>query len=291
MNAEARLPDPPTGEPSAGPARVPKGGRNLPVAVVTALILLALIILCFILGPDAFFVLAATVILLALYEAFDIARAGGHRVVPAFGIAAGLSMLLTAYLWRPSYLTGVLALALFGSTLLAMRPARGERPASDVAWTMFALAWVGGGGAGAVSILRLEEVGLELLVATVLLVAGDDIGAYFTGTAFGKHKMAPSISPAKSWEGLFGGLALALVAGMGAGVLLDELTLVEGLGLGLVAAVFAPLGDLLESMVKREMGVKDSGRLLPGHGGMLDRLDAILFTVPFAYLYLRVVVL
>jgi len=261
------------------------------VAVVTALILLALIILCFILGPDAFFVLAATVILLALYEAFDIARAGGHRVVPAFGIAAGLSMLLTAYLWRPSYLTGVLALALFGSTLLAMRPARGERPASDVAWTMFALAWVGGGGAGAVSILRLEDVGLELLVATVLLVAGDDIGAYFTGTAFGKHKMAPSISPAKSWEGLFGGLALALVAGMGAGVLLDELTLVEGLGLGLVAAVFAPLGDLLESMVKREMGVKDSGRLLPGHGGMLDRLDAILFTVPFAYLYLRVVVL
>jgi phosphatidate cytidylyltransferase len=271
--------------------RDPTTGRNLPAAVATALFLLGLIIVCFILGPHAFFVLAATVILLAVFEAFDVARSGGHNVVRSFGVAAGVAMLLTAYLWRPAYLTGVLALALLVATCLAMRPTRGTQPASDISWSIFILAWVGGGGSGAVSILRVEDVGLTLLVAMVLLVAADDIGAYFLGTTFGRHKLAPSISPAKSWEGLIGGLLAALAAGFGAGAVLDELTLFEGAGLGLVAAAFAPLGDLLESMVKRENGVKDSGRLLPGHGGMLDRLDAILFTAPFAYLYLRVVVL
>ena len=269
----------------------PTASRNLPAAVITALILLALIIICFILGPDAFFVLAATVILLAVFEAFDTARSGGHKVVRSFGVLAGLAMLLTAYLWRPSYLTGVLALALLVATFLAMRPSRGTQPASDIAWSIFILAWVGGGGSGAVSILRLEDGGLSLLVAVVLLVAVDDIGAYFAGTTFGRHKMAPSISPAKSWEGLIGGLFASLAIGLAAGAVLDELTLWEGVGLGLVAAAFGPLGDLLESMVKRENGVKDSGRLLPGHGGMLDRLDAILFACPFAYLYLRAVVL
>ena len=267
------------------------GGRNLPVAVVTALILLALIAICFALGPDAFFVLAAVVILLALYEAMDIAREGGATVLPLFGVISGAAMLATAYFWRPAYLSGVLALTLLGAALLALRPTRGRTPASDVAWTVFAVTWVGGCGAGAVSILRLEDVGLTLLVTVVLLVALGDIGAYFAGTSFGRHKMAPSISPAKSWEGLFGGLALALVAGLAAGTLLDELTTAQGMGLALVGAGFGPVGDLLESMVKRQMGVKDSGRLLPGHGGMLDRLDAILFSMPFAYLYLRVVVL
>ena len=269
----------------------PRASRNLAAAVITALILLALIIICFILGPDAFFVLAVSVILLATFEAFDVARSGGHNVVRTFGVLAALAMALTAYLWRPAYLSGVLALALLIATLLAMRPARGSQPATDIGWSMFILAWVGGGGAGAVSILRLEDVGLTYLVATVLLVAVDDIGAYFTGTTFGRHKMAPSISPAKSWEGLIGGLVAAMAIGLAGGAILDELTLAEGLGLGLVAAAFGPLGDLLESMVKRENGVKDSGRLLPGHGGMLDRLDAIVFTAPFAYLYLRVVVL
>jgi phosphatidate cytidylyltransferase len=261
------------------------------VAVVTALILLALIAVCFVLGPDAFFGLAAVVVLLALFEAMDVARSGGHRVVPSFGVLAGAAMLATAYFWRPAYLSGVLALTLLGAALLAMRPARGEDPASDVAWTVFAVAWVGGGGAGAVSILRIEDIGLTLLVASVLLVALGDIGAYFAGTTFGRHKMAPSISPAKSWEGFAGGVSLAIVAGVVGGIVLDELTAPQGIGLALVAALFGPIGDLLESMVKREMGVKDSGRLLPGHGGMLDRLDAILFAMPFAYLYLRVVVL
>lgn len=281
----------PPGPVQALEEKLPPRGRNLAAAVATGLTLLALIIICLILGPDAFFVLAATVILLALFEAFDVIRQGGYRVVRTFGVLAGAAILFTAYFWRPTYLSGVLALCVLGATVITLRPGRGESPASAIAWSIFALAWVGGGGAGAVSILRFEDGGTTLLVAMVLLVAADDIGAFFAGTSFGRHKMAPSISPAKSWEGLIGGLAFALLAGAGFGAVIDELTVIEGVGLGLVAGVFGPVGDLLESMVKREMRVKDSGRLLPGHGGMLDRLDAILFTAPFAYLYLRAIVL
>jgi CDP-diglyceride synthetase len=133
--------------------------------------------------------------------------------------------------------------------------------------------------------LAATIAGVALLVAFVLTVAVDDIAAYFAGTSFGRRRLAPSISPAKSWEGAVAGFAGALVAGLVAGALVDELSVVEGLGLGTVCGLFAPMGDLVESLFKRELGIKDSGRLLPGHGGMLDRLDAIIFCAAPVYLY------
>ena len=149
MGADAHAsPDGTPSEPRvtlpAGKPLGPRASRNLAAAVITALILLGLIILCFILGPDAFFVLAVAVIMLATFEAFDVARSGGHNVVRTFGVLAALAMALTAYFWRPAYLSGVLALALLIATLLAMRPARGSQPATDIGWSMFILAWVGG---------------------------------------------------------------------------------------------------------------------------------------------------
>jgi phosphatidate cytidylyltransferase len=171
-----------------------------------------------------------------------------------------------------------------------MRPKRGTTSASDAAWTVLGVAWIGGGGAGAVSILTLSDDGALILTAFVLITALDDIGGFFIGSKFGKHKMAPSISPAKSWEGFAGGLCASLLGGVLFGVLLFDLSVPEGLGLAAIASFLAPVGDLSESLVKRELGVKDSGRLLPGHGGFLDRLDAILFCAPAAFLYLKVVV-
>ena len=267
------------------------GGRSLAQAVVTALVLLGLIVVCYFLGTDAFFVLAAVVVLMALYELLDAIKRAGKRPVVTFGVACGLAMVLTAYFLRTAVLGGVIAITTLGAFLLALRPTRGEYPASDVAWTVLAVTWVGGGGAGAVSILDIVPGGLELLVGFVLTVAAGDIGAFFFGTSLGRHKMAPSISPNKSWEGFAGGLVAALAAGAFFGWWLDELTAMEALGIGAICGVFAPVGDLVESMAKREIGIKDSGRMLPGHGGMLDRLDAILFCAPLVYLYLRLVVL
>lgn len=276
----------PPPEEASSPQAVP--GRSLRQAVITALILLALIIVCALGGRRWFFVLAASVVLMAMFELLDALVQKGRRPSIPLGLAGTLAILLVSYQEKFAYIAIVLAVATYLAMIFALRPRRGPTPGSDAAWTIFGLAWIGGGGAGAVSILVMEG-GLNLLVASVLIVACDDIGAFFTGTAFGRHKMAPSISPAKSWEGFVGGIGTALAGGLLFASLLDEMTVATGLALGLIAALLAPVGDLVESLVKRELGIKDSGRLLPGHGGMLDRLDAIIFCCPAMSLYLHFV--
>ncbi len=267
----------------------PKAGRSLKQAVVTALILLALIIICALIGKIAFFVLVSVVVLIALFELYDALLQTGHRPNMVFGLLCGFALLLVAFLERPALIAVVLAVTMYGAFLLALRPQRGPTAASDVAWTLLGVAWVAGGGAAAASILQLDD-GIFLLVAYILITALDDIGGYFAGTRFGRHKMAPSISPAKSWEGWIGGFAASLAGGLFFALLLESLNPLHGLAIGAISGLLAPVGDLVESLVKREIGIKDSGRLLPGHGGLLDRLDAILFCAPAVYLYLRFVV-
>ena len=195
---------------------------------------------------------------------------------------------LSVWVRRPALAAVALVATLVLATLFSLRPRRGATPASDIAWTLAAVVWIGGGGAGATGILLLPD-GLELLIAFVLTTALGDIFAYFAGTTLGRRKMAPSISPGKSWEGFAGGLVASLLGGVAAGALLDRLGLPDGLAMGAICGVLAPVGDLLESLVKRETGIKDSGRLLPGHGGFLDRLDAIVFCAPVVFFYLRFV--
>lgn len=263
-------------------------GRSLIQAVGTAIVLLGLLAVSYALGKNAFFVLICIVVLVALFEAFDGLHQAGHRPVTLLGLASGAGMLVAVFFERPAWLLVVLAATVYAAFTVALRPARGRSASSDAAWTILAVAWIGGGGAAATAILVLEG-GRALLVAFVLIAALDDIGAYFVGTRFGRHKVAPSISPGKSWEGLVGGTALALLGGLVIGALVDALGALEGLGLAAVCALLVPVGDLVESLFKREIGVKDSGRLLPGHGGFLDRLDAIVFCAPAAYLYIRLV--
>jgi phosphatidate cytidylyltransferase len=116
--------------------------------------------------------------------------------------------------------------------------------------------------------------------ALLFLIWASDIGAYAVGRTFGKHKLAPKISPGKTWEGWAGGFVLTLVVGWAVGFMLPDVALAHRLVAAGVVAVFAPLGDLAESMLKRSVGVKDSGRIMPGHGGLLDRFDAFLLVLP-----------
>ena len=132
------------------------------------------------------------------------------------------------------------------------------------------------------SLLAQGGVGYDYrrIFALLFLIWASDIGAYAVGKTFGKHKMAPSISPGKTWEGWAGGFVTTLVVGWTIGFMLPDVPLAHRLVAAGVVAVFAPLGDLAESMLKRSVGVKDSGQIMPGHGGLLDRFDAFLLVLP-----------
>jgi phosphatidate cytidylyltransferase len=156
------------------------------------------------------------------------------------------------------------------------------RPVVNVAVTVMAFVWVGMLGSYASLLLRVHH-GKSLLLWGVLLTVVADIVAYVAGTYVGSHPLAPSISPGKTWEGaVLGGIAAMLVGAIIAGRFTPWSTS-SGFKLGLVVAVIAPLGDLCESMVKRDLHLKDTGSLLPGHGGVLDRFDSLLFTLPATY--------
>lgn len=264
-------------------------GRSLIQAVGTAIVLLGGMGIVYLLGRVAFFVLIVAVALVCLWELFDgLVHAGGSPVV-WFGLACAAAMVTVAYFGRPGLIGAVLVVTMFGAFVLALRPDRGHAAANDVAWTVLGVTWIGGGGAAATSILVLGPDGLQFLVVFVLVAALDDIGAYFAGTRFGAHRLAPSISPGKSWEGFAGGLMCSVVGGGVCGAVIAPLGIVDGVALGALCGVFGPAGDLAESLVKRTVGIKDSGRLLPGHGGFLDRLDAMILCAPVAFLYLRFV--
>ena len=128
----------------------------------------------------------------------------------------------------------------------------------------------------------------ETVLCYIFIIWANDVFAYLVGMTFGRHRLCERLSPKKSWEGFFGGLAGAVVTGLAAAYALDANYWVWG-GLALVASLSGVAGDLVESMFKREAGVKDSGQVIPGHGGVLDRFDALLLSAPYVFLYLLLV--
>jgi phosphatidate cytidylyltransferase len=273
--------------PNRLPLVPPPPGRSLPQAIATAAVLLAAVGGAGLAGAGGFFVLICVAVAVALFEVFDALTVAGNRPVLALGLAGALGLQVAGYAERLELGIAVAGACTLVAFLAALRPSRGPAPMADVGWTVLGVVWIGGGGAGATGIVTLED-GVALMTAYLLVAAAVDIAAYFVGRGLGRRRLAPSISPAKSWEGALGGLVAALGAGLAAGALLDSLTLADGLAVGAICGLLAPVGDLVESLFKREMGIKDSGRLLPGHGGVLDRLDAIIFCAPFVFVYLLV---
>lgn len=124
------------------------------------------------------------------------------------------------------------------------------------------------------------------VLGLLLLIWANDSFAYIIGSVIGKHKLFPSISPKKSWEGFFGGMIMALITAWLLSMWLDTIRLQDWIVIALIASIIGTIGDLFESMIKRNLGIKDSGSIMPGHGGFLDRFDAFIFCIPFVFAYL-----
>ncbi len=215
----------------------------------------------------------------------ELTRMGfGDRRNPALtGLALGLTALLIVRLHWSFSIEAILLSGLAGA-LLAM-PSRFH----DTAVALFGPLFVGLTLSTLVSTRALPS-GEWLIVFIALVTWASDIGAYYAGTLWGRHPLAPSISPKKSIEGLAGGLALAIAVALLTQLwLVPQLTMLHALVLGLLMTGTGLVGDLCESAIKRAVGVKDSGGILPGHGGMLDRLDSLLFTAPTFYYYVTLV--
>ncbi|MFM1919118.1 MAG: hypothetical protein RLZZ303_752 [Candidatus Hydrogenedentota bacterium] len=227
-------------------------------------------------------------------EYYQLAKAKGHN--PEAGVGELACAILACAAWWNNL--NLILLVFFITVLVAawLHIVRGHPSMDDLAVTVFGLVYIGLIAAHFTLLQSVEVVGPGLVTMTLAAIALSDTGAYFTGKSIGRHKMAPRVSPGKTWEGSAGGFVWA-AAGMAIiyairvntdTPLLPDWTLLRYVVVGLVLAMAGQVGDLVESMLKRDAGVKDSGAILPGHGGVLDRCDGFLFAAPVMY-YLLIV--
>ena len=228
------------------------------------------------LGGWPMFGLAAVAALIALHELYWMTRT--LRPVVLAGYLGALAALLGATLGGADG-----ALAGLMSTLVIAFVIKGGVSTVSVSVTVLGVAWIGLGLAHALLLRDIDEHGVLAVLTVLLAVWAGDAGAYFIGLLFGRHKLAPTVSPGKTWEGLIAGIVATIGVTFLALYEANFLSIPESLVLGAVIAIAAPLGDLFESALKRDADVKDSGRLLAGHGGVLDRIDALLFAWVAAY--------
>lgn len=222
---------------------------------------------------------------ISLHEYFDMTlKDEGERW---FGIAFGAALAAGVYWWTPGALVALPAAAILPALFYLFRFGDLATVMSRAAVTTFGLVYAG----LLLTYLALlkrhgGEHGGDWVLLVLMTAWFGDTGAYFAGRFLGKKKLYPAISPAKTWAGAWGGLAGSFLAAVLANLwFFPELGWGHGAALTLVGGALGQCGDLVESMMKRSVGVKDSGRLLPGHGGMLDRIDAVLFIAPWMYLY------
>lgn len=236
----------------------------------------------------AWFLVVAGAILLGQAEFYRVLGQKRYRPASSLGLAGGALLLVGAYQRGPAALSFGLSIVVLGSFLWFLVDPHRERVVQSLGVTILGVVFVPFLGAH-VQLMRDLPQGVEITFAYIGLVAFYDIGAYAAGSLFGKRPMAPSVSPKKSWEGALGATVLIFVIALLVGPMMDAFDAGSSVLLAAVVAVVAPLGDLAESLLKRDLGVKDMGALLPGHGGMLDRVDALLLVAPPFYWVVRVV--
>ncbi len=276
-----------------GPDLMHRGpGRNVPLAFATGILLAALAVAAIAIGEVPFAVLAGLIVLVAQGELYFALQKRHYQPATALGLVSGALVLAAGYLRGEAAMLAVAALGIFASFLWSMTVPEAHRRnvASNIGLTVLGIVWIPL-FAGYVLALLQHPDGRALVLSVLGLTVAYDASAFAVGYFWGSRPLAATISPKKSWEGAIG--ASLVVVALAIGVVAPAVDLLEtiprAVGLAVVVAVFAPLGDLAESIVKRDLQIKDMGSVLPGHGGILDRIDAMLFVAPAAFLYLRLI--
>jgi len=256
-----------------------KAGRKLLPSILVSLFLLGLIFGTINTEPLLFFALIWIVIMIGIRE-ITAAYGKGGIDLPDYVLMIAASVLLVAT-WNGN--TQGIPILMF--TLLMISQKDFIKRSTSAVFITFYLAVLG----GFILLLANHENGATRIFALVALIACNDTFAYIAGVLIGKHKLAPSISPKKSWEGLIGGAIAAVIGGAAIFHYLFETTWYVGALIGLMTVVTATCGDLIESAIKRDLAIKDMSNFLPGHGGIMDRLDSALFTAPAVWFAIELI--
>jgi phosphatidate cytidylyltransferase len=268
---------------------VTERNRNLLIRVVSALVLLPVVLYLLYRGDYWSAILFGVAAAFCAGEYMQMTL----KTIPGVGYLAiaGATVLPFFPVWKPSdaaaLVSAVTGFVLFASWVWHLLRGPLDEGPVRTAHILTALVY-GAGGLTALSGLRQLAEGGWWVFIVLVVTWGNDTSAYFAGRFFGKHKLYPQVSPNKTWEGFFGGMFGSIAMLMAAHQwLFPTLAVVDGLVIGVLGGFLGPAGDLCESMLKRSMGVKDSGQAIPGHGGMLDRIDALIFNAPMVYLYVK----
>lgn len=271
--------------------------KNLIIRALTGIIFVVVLISAIYIHPIFFLILFCIITGLTLWEFGGLVKhyenANLQRTVNVLG---GVYLFIATFVYANGLTDGKIFLPyllFIMLTMIAELYYKAPNPINNWAFTLFAQVYC----AGSFSILNF--IGAEpgtpgvmsytplFIMAIFIFVWLDDTGAYLVGSLIGKHKLFERISPKKSWEGFFGGLILALASSQAFAWFATEINRMNWLGLAATVVLFGTWGDLIESLLKRTLGVKDSGNVLPGHGGMLDRFDSVMLAVPASYIYIE----
>ena len=287
------------GPPSVGPPPTDHGraGRDLKAAITSGVLLMAAIAGSLYFWKPAFMVIVVVAVVVAVWELRQGLLAKGIDLPEQPLMLGGAVMVITAYLWGAEALVTATAVTVLVVMLWLLR--RGidgyVKTATAAVFTLIYVPFLGSFVAlllseGGLSGGGLDNDGVAGILTFVLVTIASDIGGYIAGVLFGKHPMAPVISPKKSWEGFAGSLLFTVGAGFALVVYLLDGDWWVGVALGLITVVMATLGDLCESVIKRDLGIKDMSQVIPGHGGLMDRLDSLLATIAPIWLLLHYLV-
>lgn len=273
--------------------------KNLAVRTLSGIVLAAAVLGAIVWSQWSLGILLVLLLLAGMHEFYSLAEQCGNRPQRLAGTVTGLVLFALNFAFvadaieilgdaRRMFACGLAFALLLPFAMLAGELYRKEEnPAANLGTTLMGIFYV----ALPLSLIcYIPLIGSRtwnpwILVAFIFIIWANDVFAYLTGMTFGRHRLFERLSPKKSWEGFFGGLAGAVVTGGVAALLLDA-SVPAWMGLALLTAVTGVLGDLAESMFKRAAEVKDSGSLIPGHGGVLDRFDSMLFCAPFVFVYM-----